>query len=735
MTSSEIHIQNRNTVGFLVDKSLKDAFKSLRKMIEALGPVDLINSIDQLETTYKFMLQYTIEGVNDPERQSIYNKLIEDTYALLDKTTELLKEQAGVNWIITQKKNFKQKPKNSSLVRSLSSYKVREELIDLISNPQQNSKEDKDYLERLTDLFDYLWLTDSYKTDDISTVNEIVNSKDLTSFEKCLTTSAITFSLLRVFDTAKFDLLLTIYATADNAVKMRALTGLILSLIKYADRLEVYTAINNRFLLLSDDKEFIRLSEIVILQLLSSRETEKITKKFQEDILPEIARISPNLRDKLDLENLLSKNLYDEDKNPDWQEMLGEVPGLTKKLEELSELQMEGADVFMGTFAMLKHFPFFNRLINWFIPFSTKHPEIAESIEGPFNATFIESIGGSTFLCNSDKYSFCLSMQQIPQAYKEMLGNSVNSDLGELEKIGKEDAILDQSKHMAQLSNQYIQDLYRFFKLHPQNSYFDDVLGWELKFHKSPQLSSIFDNSEIFNKVASFYFTKDYFEEALELFTFLNRENSNDSQLYQKMGYCYQKLNNFEMALEQYLKADLLNSGNHWTAKKIAFCYRQLKVPQKALEYYRQAEKLKPDNLSTQISIGHCYLELENYAEALKCYFQVEYLAPNNNKIWRPIAWCSFLEGKLQQSEKYYSKLLNDSPTYLDVMNAGHVQWALQKPKRALELYKESILKDNKNFKRFFSNFELDKEFLIGQGVNSSDIPFLIDRLKYDLFS
>ena len=40
------------------------------------------------------------------------------------------------------------------------------------------------------------------------------------------------------------------------------------------------------------------------------------------------------------------------------------------KLQEFTDLQMEGSDVLMGTFSMLKHFDFFRDEENWFLPFA-----------------------------------------------------------------------------------------------------------------------------------------------------------------------------------------------------------------------------------------------------------------------------------------------------------------------------------------------------------------------------
>jgi tetratricopeptide (TPR) repeat protein len=180
-----------------------------------------------------------------------------------------------------------------------------------------------------------------------------------------------------------------------------------------------------------------------------------------------------------------------------------------------------------------------------------------------------------------------------------------------------------------------------------------------------------------------------------------------------------------------------------WNLKKIALCYRNLKEPDKALEYYQAAGKADPDNLSNHLNIGHCLLELNKFDEALKCYFKVEYLAPGNKKVWRPIAWCSFLTGKKDQAEKYFLKLIEDQPNRHDYMNMGHVQWSLGNRKSALEYYQRSIFKEKSSAEEgskegfseaeFLEVFEEDLPRLLDQGINSDDIPIMLDQLRYFL--
>ena len=123
--------------------------------------------------------------------------------------------------------------------------------------------------------------------------------------------------------------------------------------------------------MLSDDKLFNRRFVAAILGYIQAHETEKITKKLNEEIIPEMMKLSPMIGKKINLDEWIGESGVNE-KNPEWQKILDES-GLTDKLQEFSELQLKGADVFHSTFSNLKSYPFFNEMCNWSLPFNPRH--------------------------------------------------------------------------------------------------------------------------------------------------------------------------------------------------------------------------------------------------------------------------------------------------------------------------------------------------------------------------
>lgn len=72
---------------------------------------------------------------------------------------------------------------------------------------------------------------------------------------------------------------------------------------------------------------------------------------MREEIIPEMLKNVSSMRNmRFGFEENEDEN---DDKNPDWADAF-EQSGLGDKLREMNELQLEGADVYMSTFAALK---------------------------------------------------------------------------------------------------------------------------------------------------------------------------------------------------------------------------------------------------------------------------------------------------------------------------------------------------------------------------------------------
>ena len=88
MTDKELKEKSNQVSNLLSARKLKPAFDLLERLILDNGLGEYSDEYFSLEQNYKFMLKYTVEGINDPERQKIYEHLLISTFELADNTFE-----------------------------------------------------------------------------------------------------------------------------------------------------------------------------------------------------------------------------------------------------------------------------------------------------------------------------------------------------------------------------------------------------------------------------------------------------------------------------------------------------------------------------------------------------------------------------------------------------------------------------------------------------------------------
>lgn len=718
MTLQEINKAYNRIIGSLDSKELKNAFDSIQALISGSRELSFQDKLNELQDTYKYMLRYRIEGAKDPMQEQIYNKIQTSSYELVDRIRHKALAVESPLAFYSRRRSLKVQPN------------VTFENLHLQLSKHYATGNNAEYDAILMVLFNKIWVSDPFTVEEAFVIKNILFDNELPFTTGCQIVSSLMLGLQAAFDLEKLMLLFDAAGHENEEIKVRALISILLTLYVYRKRTALYPQIINRLDALSETPGFTKAIRTITLRFILARETEKITRKLQNEIIPEMMKLSPKISNKINLKDITPEQLGEE-MNPEWENIFADS-SLGKKMEEFSELQQEGADVMHSTFVHLKSFPFFRELSNWLLPFTTEHSSFGDRFnQNNGEKQMLDSMTLAAFMCNSDKYSLYFSMMQLPEEAKKMMMNQFDSQASEMIQQNKEELISKRGK-LETITGQYIQDLYRFFKIYPGHLDFNDIFTMPLDFHNLSILRPYISDEESLSSIAEYYLRKNYFSDALTIFNQLAETNQESDILFQKIGYCKQMNDDLQGALEAYLRADLLNPGSKWVIRRIAGCYRSLKEPEEALKYYRRYEKLNPDNLSITISIGHCYLELRNYSEALKCFYKVDYL-DSNNKAWRPIAWCSFLTGKYDQARNYYKKILANQPNTQDLLNAGHTEWALQNIKGAIEFYRQAVEKENRDFYKFQEEFNQDIPDLIVAGIEDTEISLMMDQLKYVL--
>ncbi|MDR1331475.1 MAG: tetratricopeptide repeat protein, partial [Tannerella sp.] len=703
MTLKEINNVYCRIVDSLDGGALKTAFEWVQTLVSGTQLFSFQNRLNELQETYRYMLGYYAEGSEDPMQKQIYARIRTGAYELADRIRyeAQIAESTAVYYMYARQQSDRPVDVATLLDRLAGQY----EIDDLNGYEASNDL-----------LFAKLWTTPLLTEGEAVSLGRALKGEPVPVVTKCQIVSALLLGLQACFDVRKLYLLFDAAERDDEEISIRAYVAICLTLHAYSRRTAFYPGISHRLEILAETPGFKRILQTIALRFILSRETEKVSFMMRNEIIPELIKVTSKMNPDHDSADMSESA---EGMNPEWFDMIA-GSSLAKKIEEYSQLQEEGVDVMHSSFVDLKHFPFFHTVGNWFLPFVPVYALFASSPK--ITPATVEVLRQTPFLCNSDKYSFFFSLQQISERQQMLATMQMNSQFEAMNRQYGEELKSKQNR-VESITGQYVQDLFRFYKLFPKRREFDDVFKGAPELHSLPVLKPYLSDPEILLNIAELYLRKGYFENAQSIYEQLPAHYPDDGIIYQKLGYCKQMSGDTPGALDCYLRAEMLNPDSKWLVRRIGHCYKTLKQPEKALDFYRRYEKMCPDNTQALIFVGHCYMEMKNYAEALKYYFKADYMERDSVRAWRAIAWCSFLCGKYEQARNYYGRILAHSPETQDCLNAGHTEWALRRMKNALAHYQAAIRQEDDSFEKFLTLFNQDIPDLTRAGIEAAEIP------------
>ncbi len=733
MNEQSINQQYQQICNLIEQRRLKEALTQLESYLWQCSDWTLRSQLEQLQTSYDYMLQYMRQKVQDPERGKLYNRLLSDIWEIADK--------ARIHMLDIASPHYYHEVRRTPVPEDLKTYNLTM-LLHILESYQDDLAVsgllDNSHIERvltkhedtLKFMFLHTWTNSNWSPEDEEGAKAILKSELLPINDLCLFISAVTLSLMECFDLSKLLWLMEAYQHPSVQASQRALVGILLIFHIHPTRIKLYPQVKQRIEYLAEAPSLTTHVGHIYHQLLLCQETEKISRKMQEEIIPEVMKNMTYIRRMgFDPEDTDEEK---DDKNPDWADAM-EKAGVDDKLREINDLQVAGADVYMSTFAHLKNYPFFREIGNWFYPFDKSHSSIykATATEDQEKKSILSFILESGLFCNSDKYSLFFTMYQLPQIAREMMVSQLAESKGVVEEMDEETRYIlkKQADRPQTVSNQYLHDLYRFFKLNTRKKEFRDIFQEKIELYRLPFLDTSLDWNSILFPLADFLLTNEHWTEAAHLFKEIEKWYSikgYESEFYQKLGYALQKEKKYEEAIEAYIKADTVKPDHLWTLSHLATCYRQTRNFTEALHCYQRVEAITPDNTKIIFYIGSCLAELQQYNEALRYFFKLDFLEENCVKAWRGIGWCSFLTNKMEQAAKYYDKVIATKATSIDYLNAGHIAWVMGDIEKAISLYQKSA---GTNKEEFIELFYKDEIYLLERGIQKDDIPLMLDFL------
>lgn len=695
MNQSTYQYLYNDILNALRHEHLLSALHSLQGMASTLKSWSVKEEADTLLDSYQILLSYMAKGANDPDRKKVFKGFVRRTYELAD-----ILNRVGLltnsNAIYT-----------TSLHTLQNMYSNDFRLADILT-PDKPTR----------DKFDSIWLSGAWTADDEATIAQYLKDEANDEIEKCLLLSAITLASLQFFDIAKYRVLLDYAMSSNIKIRARALTGIIFNHVLQQERIQLYPEIKARLTLLSDLPVFVKDIELLQMQLFLSLETKRIEHDLQNEIMPQVIKRIENLRLDRSLGlNELQEKLSENDLNPEWNKG-EEAAKLDAYMQKFAELQQRGADMYMGSFKVMKQrFPFFNTVSNWFWPFTMNHPEVPQSSR---NNKLIKALINRVGLCDSDKYSFCFVAAQVPSVNK--LTQSQNDMLSHMNDMQQE-LEMDTEQAFKNELRSYVQDFYRFSLLYSRHDQFANPFQHNLLIVDYAPFDKILDDTDFLLRMADFAFNDKSYTLAANIYNRLP-EDALSAKAQQKNGYCYEAVHDFSHAISHYERAHLLNPQSAWTLRRLAICHRANEHYDEALCYYNKIAEIEQENAQIALRQAECLIHLKRYNEAFKFLFKANYLSPTMHASERALAWCSLLTKKYEQAEKFYLKVLADAPTTTDYLNAGHSAWLLGNISCAIERYRKALPAEKPE--TFLTD---DRELLINAGFTPDDLAMMTDAV------
>lgn len=727
MDKAEISKLRNKIFEHLDNRQLALALKHLRTMVDSTTQWDMKEAFNRLDTSYGYLLQYLSQGVSDPQRDTILSQIFAEAYELTDKTVIALAAEQSTHLFYLRHQEYS----GRSLEAMLTEYKAEHSKSALINPDDINTTVSINILKRCeaieSDIFNKVWSSFPIENADIGVLASALRDNELPSHLKSLILSALMLGLTKFFDAPKLKLLIDSYTFIDDdEPKLRALINAVIILYLYRNRINYYSDLLSSLDEIQKLPSFTSDMQLIFTRLIHSRNTDNISRKMQEGIMPELQKMSPDLFNKIKGKSPGTINIDEIEENPQWQEWL-DKSGITKKLEEFNEIQLEGGDVFISTFSKLKSYPFFNTLSNWFLPYHDNCSAVTTAFGGkkhPLTALFKVM----PILCDSDKYSMLLSIASAPESQRNMMFSQFEAQREQFQDLQSEEA---QSviKMRDIIVNRYIQDLYRFFKLYSRRREFKSIFDTSINLTEVDCLKEYLSDTPTLSVIAEFYFKNGFYNDAITFYRRMVANHDANPHVYQKIAYAYQSLGKYREALKNYSRYELVDSSDAWNTRQMAQCYRSLREIDKAIECYNRALEMSPQSVNLCLNLGHCYLDKGDYDNALHQYYKADFMPKAKHRAWRPIAWCSFLTGKHEQAVNYYEKIINDdTPTSQDYLNYGHLLQSMGRIAEAIEKYRKSLAMENNDEEAFAQLYIADAKYMVNKlGVAPGDYALLLD--------
>ena len=724
----------------LSKQNLRQAIGLFKQMLDGSGTVlnyrwasALLQRVEEVEADYLLMRNFMRQGYDDAQRDELYRRGLRKLYGIY------------VDFVIEEETARKAELKDATSrlkgwclqwddVRKMMEGFVQDVAMASLSvDGKQDERLDalrKSHADDMALAFDAVLTSRGWDAAMTEQAVSVLLSPAVETADAALLVSALMLAQGICFDYGKWKTLVDIYRKSDDeGIRQRAFVGLMLTL-PTQDMVSLFPEIDADLQELFCNDEVKREALELQMQMVYCMNADADTEEIRRDIMPNLMKHS---------DFRVTKDGIEEVEDDALQDILN--PGAADKameevenaVRQMSEMQQRGADIYFGGFSQMKRFPFFYKLCNWFMPFHDEHPDLKNIKMKLGESVFLKLLFERGPFCDSDKYSFALAMSQvidrIPPNMREMLDNE--EALGPLEEA-------PEVKTAAYARRMYLQDLYRFFRLYRnkqdfRNPFERDETNNPRLLLANPVLAGLGLDNQL-AELEKFYYKRKRYAEIIEI---EERGEKGEERVSRERRVLYAsallKLNRFTEARHVFamlLAEDDANQSARRGLAQAAFYVKDYTTADR--EYSRLIEEGSV-SMRSQLFLAIAKLHLGKMEEGMQLIYKLDIEQPDNLYVRRTLAWGLLMQGKCEQAESIYSKILQGSDVQVDdYLNAGYSKWFTKKMDEAVDCFRKCI----KNSRQETDN---DDEFLVKRFaeddnlLNARGISLTEQKLMRDL--
>lgn len=681
-----------------------------RQAIEDLHDARLDNRLAAVEADYDRMKDFMQRGFKDDTRDLFYNGLCRNIF-------RILLEAEGA----ARARNLGQREPTydgagidiDELRSALEGYVADLAVASIDVGGQDGETNIRErHAKKMRSLFNAVVFSRQWPPELAVEVAGLLVSPTVDVADAQLLVSAITLGCLSAFDPAKTSSLLHVYRkAADEHVRQRALVGWTLA-IDNADAGMFPDICDEVATALKDEHTREQLLELQ-MQMMICLNAEADAQTMRQDIMPgiiknqniEITRLGIKEKEDDTLEDILHPDAADK-----------RIEELEKTVKRIMDMQKRGADIHFGGFSLMKHFPFFSDLCNWFMPFSTEHPAVRSALDKIGETKLLRSILATESFCDSDKYSFTFGLATVINNLPANIKEAMNGEMGDRMSVTEHNG-----SDASMIRLMYLQDLYRFFRLNSMRTAFRQIF---------PQKAlHLFFLGEAFRgtmtaearRLTQFLLKKGYAATALKLLdaygigmeatTAITDGTGTDAADLLLRGTVEMRLGKSLSAFKLYQQASSIDPDNEAALKGLATSGFACGNYSDAAEAFGKLSTMHPDDIRYRLNQSISLINGGKAEEGVPPLHRLAYEAPDNLDIRRALAWGLLWMKNLEEAVKQYDRILSaGNATSDDRINAGYCAWFNGDCDKASELFALAV-GGNKKIGREELIRQLEKQF------------------------